>query len=137
MTNIFLEHFLYPPGVNALATEQRNEIPPAAPVQPIINEAADIYLPLNDDDTLTINVISPANPQLPFRPSFTDVSSSQKNNCGKPIIGVKYLIARGERTLPGQWPWLAAIFITRKKFEFQCAGTLITDRHILTGKLNY
>lgn len=42
------------------------------------------------------------------------------------------LIAYGKPTRRGEWPFLAALF----KFngpEFFCGGSLISDRHVLTG----
>ncbi|XP_076181121.1 serine protease gd isoform X2 [Ptiloglossa arizonensis] len=46
---------------------------------------------------------------------------------------INQLIAGGVKTSKGQWPWLAAIFIVRYNFEFQCAGTLVTNTHIITA----
>ncbi|XP_071564067.1 ovochymase-2-like [Temnothorax nylanderi] len=47
--------------------------------------------------------------------------------------GTNLLIANGQRTLPGQWPWLAALFVVRNGYEFQCAGSVLTTRHVLTA----
>ncbi|XP_024871500.1 uncharacterized protein LOC112454375 [Temnothorax curvispinosus] len=47
--------------------------------------------------------------------------------------GTNLLIANGEKTLPGQWPWLAALFVVRNGYEFQCAGSVLTTRHVLTA----
>jgi len=48
---------------------------------------------------------------------------------------IDLLISNGQKTYPGQWPWLVALFIVRNVYEFQCAGTLLTNRHVLTGRL--
>lgn len=54
--------------------------------------------------------------------------------CGRSSIEpVNPLIARGEKASPGQWPWVVAIFLVKLEFEFQCAGTLISNTHIITG----
>ncbi|XP_011858493.1 PREDICTED: uncharacterized protein LOC105556044 isoform X2 [Vollenhovia emeryi] len=50
------------------------------------------------------------------------------------------LIPNGETSLPGQWPWVVAIYLIRKKrferiYSFQCGGSLLTNRHVLTGML--
>jgi len=40
------------------------------------------------------------------------------------------------RVSPGDWPWLVAVFTNesgRNTFELCCAGTLLTNRHILTA----
>jgi len=44
------------------------------------------------------------------------------------------LISNGEETVPGQWPWLVALFAVRKDHEFKCAGSILTTKHIITGK---
>ncbi|KAK0162657.1 hypothetical protein PV327_006417 [Microctonus hyperodae] len=82
VTNLYLEHFLYPPGVNPLLNNLKPEIPPTTEISK--------FLPIN------------------------------------------LSIGNGEKISPGQWPWLVAIFVIKKIFEFQCAGSLITDRHVLT-----
>lgn len=66
-----------------------------------------------------------------FKKEFEKLSAS----CGRPVNNEKFIFTNNRRLSPGQWPWLAAIFITREIFEFQCTGTLISDRHILTGNL--
>ncbi|XP_071638392.1 serine protease gd-like [Temnothorax longispinosus] len=43
------------------------------------------------------------------------------------------LIANGEYALPGQWPWVVALNLDNQ-FGFQCAGSILTDRHILTAR---
>ncbi|KAJ9598265.1 hypothetical protein L9F63_011086, partial [Diploptera punctata] len=43
----------------------------------------------------------------------------------------------GEESLPGRWPWMAAIFQQSKENRtdlfFTCGGSLIGPRHILTA----
>ncbi|XP_011858546.1 PREDICTED: serine protease gd-like [Vollenhovia emeryi] len=48
------------------------------------------------------------------------------------------LIPDGETSLPGQWPWVVAIFVIetggyRRTQKFRCGGSLLTNRHILTA----
>ncbi|XP_071564068.1 uncharacterized protein [Temnothorax nylanderi] len=45
------------------------------------------------------------------------------------------LIANGEYALPGQWPWVVALNLDNQ-FGFQCAGSILTNRHILTVYTN-
>jgi len=49
--------------------------------------------------------------------------------------GPNLLIAHGNKTLPGQWPWLAAIFRVIYEYEYLCGGTILTTKHVLTGTL--
>ncbi|XP_071638391.1 serine protease gd-like isoform X2 [Temnothorax longispinosus] len=44
-------------------------------------------------------------------------------------------ISNGEETLPGQWPWVAGLFIDRNVYAFRCIGSILTDTHILTAAL--
>lgn len=63
--------------------------------------------------------------------------NNDSNECGVSSYthDTVLLTNNGESTLPGQWPWLAAIFILRLDYEFKCAGTILTNKHILTGML--
>lgn len=45
------------------------------------------------------------------------------------------LIFHGDSYERGEWPWLVAIY--KKKEDtvgFVCAGTLVSDRHVITGE---
>ncbi|XP_053972422.1 clotting factor B-like isoform X1 [Hylaeus volcanicus] len=55
--------------------------------------------------------------------------------CGRPsnTNSINQLIAGGLKTYPGQWPWLVAIFVVKYEFEFQCAGNLVTNTHVITA----
>ncbi|XP_011863013.1 PREDICTED: serine protease gd-like [Vollenhovia emeryi] len=48
------------------------------------------------------------------------------------------LIPDGETSLPGQWPWVVAIYLTdrdglQRSYLFRCCGSLLTNRHVLTA----
>ncbi|XP_011866161.1 PREDICTED: serine protease gd-like isoform X2 [Vollenhovia emeryi] len=48
------------------------------------------------------------------------------------------LIPNGETTLPGQWPWVVALYHLKKEKSysssfFYCGGSLLTNRHVITG----
>ncbi|KAJ9597239.1 hypothetical protein L9F63_011913, partial [Diploptera punctata] len=54
--------------------------------------------------------------------------------CGQPEVPA-FRIVHGEESLPGKWPWMAAIYIknANKKPTIFCGGSLIGPRHILTA----
>lgn len=49
--------------------------------------------------------------------------------CGRVNIA-RPLIHNGNAALRGEWPFIAALL---NKSKFICGGTVITNRHILTG----
>ncbi|CAL7944455.1 unnamed protein product [Xylocopa violacea] len=61
------------------------------------------------------------------------ISLNQPNNldCGRglPIAPV----AGDSEVSPGQWPWVVAIFIVKREFVFQCTGTLVTNKHVISA----
>lgn len=90
----------------------------------------------------SLSIIDRSEPLQPpqIGPNVPNVRPAPPNNeqsnlaCGRSSIEpVNPLIAGGEKASPGQWPWVAAIFLVKLKFEFQCAGTLISNTHIITG----
>lgn len=75
------------------------------------------------------------NNQPPPQSNNNNINNNEE--CGvstHPNNMVNLLIAKGMKTMPGQWPWLVAIFIVRLQYEFQCAGSILTNKHIITGK---
>lgn len=42
------------------------------------------------------------------------------------------LISKGAKTDRGEWPFLTALHYV-EEFKFFCGGSLISDRHVLTG----
>ena len=53
------------------------------------------------------------------------------NTCGQRIAfqGTAY---GGERSSPGEWPWLVALVIN-PEFSFFCGGNLISEKHVLSA----
>lgn len=52
-------------------------------------------------------------------------------NCGQVIL-TRPLIVNGTKTLRGEWPFLVALY-NAENLEIFCGGTLISQRHVLTG----
>ncbi|OAD52709.1 Serine protease gd [Eufriesea mexicana] len=106
VTIITLNHTLYPPGTYPLVNRETTNIE-TVPRQPIS----------------TVATTTPVN--------------KQENNldCGRPsnLNKVNPLIAGGVKTRPGQWPWVAAIFVSKRNFGFYCGGSLVSNRHVITA----
>lgn len=62
------------------------------------------------------------------------VKQSTKDVCGHSVMANE-LVFHGKSTTRGEWPWIAAIFFTAMigKLQFQCGGTLINTRHLVTA----
>ncbi|XP_071564129.1 serine protease gd-like [Temnothorax nylanderi] len=78
--------------------------------------------------------------------SNTNSNNNNNNNykCGITSYytdSTNSLIANGEYALPGQWPWVAVVIIDFTSMMyylpeyglFLCSGSVLTNRHILTG----
>ncbi|KAK9875991.1 hypothetical protein WA026_011092 [Henosepilachna vigintioctopunctata] len=54
--------------------------------------------------------------------------------CGKVATHATPLISYGQNTMPGQWPWHAALYHSKGiQLMYTCGGTLISANHILTA----
>jgi secreted trypsin-like serine protease len=60
------------------------------------------------------------------------LSKIDNNHCGSrhTVVGTIY---GGDRANRNSWPWLVALF-DRKNEKFFCAGSLISEKHVLSGK---
>lgn len=59
------------------------------------------------------------------------VRASGASECGI-IKFTKPLILGGTQTSKGEWPFITALYYTADA-KFFCGGTIISDKHILTG----
>ena len=63
---------------------------------------------------------------------FPEKTLESTVKCGEKFITA----ANGTKIEQNRWPWLVAFFYWPKR-EFICSGSLISSRHVLTGKKNY
>ena len=73
-----------------------------------------------------------------FNVSELNASVSLQKNinsvCGRPAQATAFII-NGKEFKRGDFPWMVAMFNKLKiPAEFFCAGTLISTRHVVTGK---
>ncbi|XP_015432526.1 PREDICTED: serine protease gd-like [Dufourea novaeangliae] len=159
VTSIVLKHTLYPPGIIALSVDDQNMIPSSLnaidaslpedpPVQSTVSNKppttvqftrpTQTNLPIQPTQTTPpVRPSPPTQPNLPSTPNPPVIDYETTSQCGhSKHIGINYLIIRGTETVPGEWPWLVAIFRQNFKYSnytFICAGSLITDKHIITA----
>lgn len=85
----------------------------------------------------TTRVVTQATTKPTIKPTIKPTTIDTTIECGRRaninMDIVVPLISIGEETSPGDWPWLAAIFVVTVKYDFQCAGSLVTNRHVITG----
>lgn len=55
-------------------------------------------------------------------------------SCGKVSFSIGFVVG-GTETIRGQWPFLVALF-NLETSKFFCGGSLITTKHVLTGKID-
>jgi hypothetical protein len=70
--------------------------------------------------------------------NYSITGSSNKIQCGTRGIENSPLIAYGEDTYPGQWPWHAALYLYKQSdFTFICGGSFVGTRSVITGNWLY
>ncbi|XP_069704878.1 venom protease-like [Periplaneta americana] len=67
--------------------------------------------------------------KLPYRDEFNDYNKQCNCVCGPKKLKLARIVG-GAVSKPHEFPWLAAIFLNGRLF---CAGSLITQRHVLTA----
>ncbi|XP_011859659.1 PREDICTED: serine protease 29-like isoform X2 [Vollenhovia emeryi] len=85
-----------------------------------------------------------------FQPWHRNVTSYRINNpifnnndeCGITSYysdSTNNLLPNGDIALPGQWPWVVAIFVENREdsfraiYNYKCGGTILTNRHVITA----
>ncbi|EZA54024.1 hypothetical protein DMN91_000272 [Ooceraea biroi] len=145
VTSIMLEHNLYPPNIPL----SQSSIPNASPMFPFRPDIfwqqptiGPVYSTSNRPTVQRpitqrpITIQRPKKKPATPRPTTTvGLSDGQRNECGRTAqtSDINLLISKGVKTSPGQWPWLVAIFLVKIEFEFQCAGSILTNRHVITA----
>jgi hypothetical protein len=63
------------------------------------------------------------------------IERATTSRCGR-SIAARELSVGGIHTKPNTWPWMVALQkkLAKNKSEFFCAGSLITERHVVSGK---
>ncbi|XP_015592751.1 serine protease gd isoform X1 [Cephus cinctus] len=123
VTSIELEHTLFPPRMISLA--QDGPVPIPNPSNNSISRLPNL--------NLVPSVKPDSTPYTGTGNAFPIVKPGEET-CGLPNAkSINLLIAKGDKVLPGRWPWLVAIFLVKIEFEFQCAGSLITEKHVISA----
>ncbi|KAK7861954.1 hypothetical protein R5R35_006323 [Gryllus longicercus] len=150
LTQIALEHTLYPtatplnsgtsigaqgnfiPGTQPGGELHRPQPPRPQPTHPNIQTHPNYP---NSYPAKPKPVI-PTETKPPFRettnsPHYHQTSS---NICGR-SIAANELVFNGQGTARGEWPWIAAMFVSPDvgNLEFQCSATLINKKHVVTA----
>lgn len=61
--------------------------------------------------------------------------NSEETECGQSLTNIQHLVIGGQNVREGQFPWLVALMYRQNSnYKYRCAGTLVSDRHIITGK---
>lgn len=58
------------------------------------------------------------------------------HECGKKEGEFKGTVYGGKKTEKAEWPWIVA-FLHRKYQNFFCGGTLISEKHVLSGEVMF
>ncbi|XP_076281943.1 CLIP domain-containing serine protease HP8 [Lasioglossum baleicum] len=155
VTSIVLNHTLYPPGVVLLNVDDTNVVPnlpnvadsPSQNLSPAPNEfptlpvQPDPFIPTQPSSvpifrpTPTVRPTPAVRPTLSPHPASHVLDFETQQQCGiSNSSTINYLIAGGEKTMPGQYPWLAAIYLVLvPRYKFHCAGSLVTGSHVITA----
>ncbi|XP_031843634.2 serine protease gd isoform X2 [Nomia melanderi] len=153
ITSIVLNHTLFPPSTSLLTVDDRSLFLDLQSLDDTTSEP-DIRPPTVVTNTPATFTPSPPVPTIPSVPTIPpsplipsiDLLSGQcilpaisnqlhfstQTQCGRRsnFIG---LVAGGQVTKRGEWPWLAALFVVLNQYKFQCAGSLITHTHVITA----
>ncbi|CAK9825560.1 Serine protease gd [Anthophora retusa] len=130
VTSIVLNHTLYPPGVLPVSETEGNTVTNYPTIENLPTQPSRPTKP----QILYFENVPLATEPIPTKRPVTNQEENEPT-CGRVSITNKInpLVVRGVKTSHGQWPWLVAIFIVKLKFQFQCAGTLVSNMHVITA----
>ena len=134
VTSIVLNHTLYPPDIVPLEVEEVNTIPHQTDIYDLPLPPVSSRPPVRPTVT-SATTVEPKPSVTTAEPKPIPGTDQSAQDCGFSTIGyVNPLVAKGKESLQGQWPWLVAIYISPQyKFELQCAGTLVSNTHVITA----
>ncbi|XP_011867323.1 PREDICTED: proclotting enzyme-like isoform X2 [Vollenhovia emeryi] len=111
VNTIMLGHIVYPPSEESISKY----------FQPWYRNSSSyqLYNPVNNNPR-NISSNSTINEECGVTSYYTDRTNNLVPNC--------------EYSSPGQWPWVAAIYILKSEgtTKFRCSGTFISTKHIIT-----
>ncbi|XP_058789546.1 serine protease gd-like [Phymastichus coffea] len=131
VTNIMLEHVLYPARVVIPLTDQllniiSNHTTLALTTSSSLDTSTEKHTtttnPIERQTIVVPNDFSLVRPAK-YKPADLSCGLTSESNPLNPSA---------ESTEPIIWPWLTAIFVLRNELDFQCSGNLISRQHVLT-----
>lgn len=150
ITSIVLNHTLFPPSVSLLTVDDRSLLPnlqsledmPSQSDSLIDEHAPGPIIPKPPAPVATPAPTIPLHPLIPNNeiqdkcdlPTVSNVLDfSTQTQCGRSPTKPIALVAGGTVTSQGDWPWLTAMYVVLEEYKFHCAGSLISNTHVITG----
>ncbi|XP_011867332.1 PREDICTED: chymotrypsin-C-like [Vollenhovia emeryi] len=115
-----------PESVPTTVEVRQSEPSTEPPSQPVTTTKTPLLVPTpNNQSPTSINFAHQIKER--YKPQYNNT-----DQCG--LKGyVDQLVKGGETTNPAQWPWLVALFVLRPNLRYQCAGSVLTTKHVITA----